>query len=111
MRPVNEPKELKPEAHLIASEVGMEIGVSALWTLAEIAKQADQELEKFPEDVDGIRAGMTGSWREYIRCDAAGKLVRSACGPEKFYGEGRWRDPKRWGLKPGMRAYDKSSAA
>ncbi|HEX7727472.1 MAG TPA: hypothetical protein VF392_00440 [Terracidiphilus sp.] len=111
MRPVNQPAPLSDEAHMIASAVIDEIGVTTSWARDQIAQQADQELKKFPDDMDGIRAGMAGAWKEYSRLAAAGKLVKAPCGPEKFYGEGRWRSPKLWGLKPGARAYETPSAA
>ena len=96
---------------MIASAVIDEIGVTTSWARDQIAQQADQELKKFPDDMDGIRAGMAGAWKEYSRFAAAGKLVKAPCGPEKFYGEGRWRSPKLWGLKPVARAYETPSAA
>jgi hypothetical protein len=106
---VNAP--LSDEAQMIAQEVIVSIGVSSSWTRDEIAKQADQELKKHPNDLDGICKGMVEAWREYCRCAASGKLSKIASGPEKFYSDGRWRSSKLWGLKTGMHAYENMNAA
>lgn len=111
MRPVNEPAKASDEAQMIATAVIEEIGVTTSWAREQITQQADQELKKYPDDMEGIRAGMAGAWKEYSRLAAAGKLVKAPCGPEKFYGEGRWRSPKLWGLKSGVRAYEAPTAA
>jgi len=105
---VNEP--LSDEAQMIATAVTEAIKVTTTWARNEVAKQADQELKTYPGDLDGIRDGMIAAWKEYCRLDAMGKISRS-CGPEKFFGEGRWRTSKRWGLKPGVRAYEVLSVA
>ena len=106
---VNQP--ISDQAHMIAAAVIEGIGVTSDWARDQIAKQADQELKTYPEDMDGIRDGMIGAWKEYCRCDAKGKLSKGSCGPEKFFGEGRWRSPTLWGLKPGAIAYEGISAA
>jgi hypothetical protein len=105
MKPVNAPVPLSDEAQMIATAVIQAIGVTTDWARDQIAKQAEQELKAYPGDLDGILNGMVKAWKEYCRCDAKGKLSKPSCGPEKFYGEGRWRSPKLWGLKMGMRAY------
>jgi hypothetical protein len=106
---VNEP--LSDEAQMIATAVIEAIGMTTEWARNQIARQAEQELKTYPGDLDGIRDGMVAAWKEYCRLDTAGKLSKVACGPEKFYGEGRWRTSKRWGLKPGVRAYEVLSVA
>lgn len=104
-------KPLSNEAQMIATAVIEGIGVTTGWALNQIAKQADQELKAYPGDMDGIRDGMVASWKEYCRLDAADKLRRAACGVERFFGEGKWKSPKLWGMKPGVRAYEGKSAA
>jgi hypothetical protein len=109
MRRVNEP--LSDEAQMIASAVIEAIGVTTDWARNQIAKQANAELKAYPGDLDGIRDGMVASWKEYRRLDAENKLVRGGCGPERFFGEGKWKSPKFWGMKQGVRAYERVTAA
>jgi hypothetical protein len=110
-QPVNAPVPSSAEADMIATAVIEGIGVTTAWARDQITKQAEQELKAYPGDLEGISGGMVRAWKEYCRCEAKGKLNRVSCGPEKFFGEGRWRTPKLWGLKAGMRAYENMTAA
>lgn len=109
---VNEPETPSDEAQMIAMAViNIAIGSVDRWTSRVIALQADRELKAYPGDMDGIRDGMAAAWKEYVRCGEKDKLRNARAGPEKFFGDGRWRSPSLWGLKKGMRAYEGLSAA
>lgn len=96
---------------MIAQAVTEKIKVTTDWARNEVAKQANEELKDYPGDLDGICDRMVAAWQEYCRLDAANRLSRKACGVERFFGEGKWRTPKLWGLKPGVRAYENIKAA
>lgn len=96
------------EAHMIATAVVDGIGVTTRWARDQIFEQAKHELKEHPGEMDGIRDGMVAAWKEYCLCAKAGKLRMAQTSPEKFFGEGKWKSSKLWGLKNGMRAYEGS---
>jgi hypothetical protein len=97
--------ENNDEAWLIARAVIEGTGITNRWAADQIVKQALIELKENPGDLDGVRDGMIGAWKEYERCAKADKLRTAMLGAEKFFGEGKWKSWKLWGLKKGESAY------
>jgi hypothetical protein len=96
------------DAQMIATAVIDETKVTTRWARDQIFEQARCELKEHPGDMDGLRDAMVLAWKEYMACAKAGKLRAPPTSPEKFYGEGKWKSSKLWGLKNGMRAYESS---
>jgi len=101
----------KDLANMIASAVIESIGVTTRWARDQLYEQARMALREHPDDFEGISNGMIAAWKEYCACVKLDKMRSPPVSPEKFFGEGKWKSSKLWGLKKGMTAYGESNAA
>jgi hypothetical protein len=75
------------------------------WTIRQIMLQAELELKTYPGKVEKVVDEMLSAYQAY--CDALkhDSLKKPHTKIEKFFGEGLWRDPGRWGYKAGRQSY------
>jgi hypothetical protein len=96
------------QAEMIATEVCKGIGVTTWMARDQIVKQAELELEssaktKTPITMDELRDGMIQQWTRYREAIRQGKMGRGMdMSAPNFFGEGRWKNSKEWGLKKGV---------
>jgi uncharacterized protein YdaU (DUF1376 family) len=71
------------------------------------------------EDPEALCAGLVAAWRDYKEAEDLGLFTSYVAGAEKFFGQGGWKNKKRWpwksaadarGAKPGAKQYDSVEA-
>ncbi len=89
---------------MIAGEVRTGIGVTSHWVGNEVVQQAELELKR-GLTMDAVRDGMISQYRRYEKCFLEGRLKSSSpMGVQKFFGEGIWKDSRKWGFLKGKNA-------
>lgn len=105
--PKQDPKQnLKDDSHMLAKAVLDDLGLTGMRIYEPVRVQAELEMRVSGIAMEALREVMVGAWREYETCAKAGKLRGEMLWAERFFGDGRWKSPRLWGLKKGMKAYE-----
>lgn len=93
------------DAQRVTRAIVKATGISDGWVIRQITLQAALELKAHPGKVGKVADEMLSAYRAY--CDALERdsLKKPRTKIEKFFGEGLWRDPGRWGYKAGQQPY------